>query len=119
MPIHVNHHATYQTTQYLNVLTLTIVFCSQMRYKLTIQHEVVGEEGCPLADDQPPWKRGHVKLQLPKIHHGRGNIKKNHFSSYQTSEEGRQVRQQYDSGRERDPEASPTKKNHEPTKIVK
>jgi hypothetical protein len=47
-----------------------------MRYKLTTQHKVVGEEGCPLADDQPPWKRGHVKLQLPKIHHGRGNIKK-------------------------------------------
>jgi hypothetical protein len=114
MPIHVNHHATYQTTQYLNVLTLIIVFCSQMRYKLTTQHEVVGEEGCPLADDQPPWKRGHVKLQLPKIHHGRGNIKK--IISHLTR---RHVRQQYDSGRERDREASPTKKNHEPTKIVK
>jgi hypothetical protein len=41
-----------------------------------MQYEAVGEEGCALADDLPPWKREHVKLQVPKIHHGRRNIKK-------------------------------------------
>jgi hypothetical protein len=36
----------------------------------------MGEKGCPIVGDQPPWKRKHTKLQLPNIHHGRGNTQK-------------------------------------------
>jgi hypothetical protein len=69
-----HHHATHQTIWYLNDLTL-----------ITDSFSTKG--GYPLVGDQPPWKREHAKLQLPEIHHGRGNTQK----TMRRRKEGRRV----------------------------